>query len=832
MKIKSILIFVILGIFLATNVSAITIGYFGWEDSQRTFPIPEITDITVNQGENPNLYFYIIPAFGESFNIQILLKQEGNPIPFILYEFSNTVSQNYNIDTTGLEGNYEIELRAQGDNLDTQTIQLTVNPSTPNLPPSVTDISWDSTSGIINFEATANDLDGQVTQVSFEIYYGSNVEIHTDNTPTNGFTYDFDSIAADIHEDNNVMIIARAFDGEDWGDYLEEGPFTILNNQAPNQAININPIDGATNVQLIENLQWTGTDPNGDSLTYEVYLNNILVYQGSNTLYNPNLEYETDYSWKVDTTDEHGLTTEGNVWTFRTIDEPNQIPTGSITLPAGNQEVYPGSLITFESVANDLDGSIQTYSWMIFEGNIMVHENTNQNFQYVFNNLGTFLVRYRVEDNDNDWSEPDEVTITVIDFPNQAPNEPSNPNPANGATNVLINKNLQWTGTDPDGDILTYSVYLDNQLVYQGTNNYYNPTLDYLTTYNWYIIAYDGEYTATSEIWSFTTMDEPWENSPPFLQILTPTTGTEIEDNYEITWEATDIDQSSNTLNIKIEYKKLDLTSIKLINQIIYPLTSWSTLLNSDSNPISYNWNTNSLPNGEYRLKITVIDDNQAQTTVQVSHFMIDNFIPQNQAPVITDISGYNLINSGTINFLVTTYDANNDNIQLYFQIFYDNSWHSLDCIQNTCLFDSTVINYNNNVQVKARAYDGQEFSDWMYSTTFTVDNTVEPEEPESTVKVERHKFAIANVIPKIKSDKIELYIDLRNKGNQNEDDVTIRATVIQTGLVVYDNVDLEMYNNMWRIIQLPMLTPGTYVVNVEAYSNNYKDNRLVVLQI
>ena len=102
---------------------------------------------------------------------------------------------------------------------------------------------------------------------------------------------------------------------------------------------------------------------------------------------------------------------------------------------------------------------------------------------------------------------------------NNPPNEPINPSPENGATGVSINPTLSWQCSDPDNDALTYDVYFGTSSnppkVATVTSTSYSPgTLQYATTYYWKVVASDGEYESSSQIWRFTTQDN--SNNPPY----------------------------------------------------------------------------------------------------------------------------------------------------------------------------------------------------------------------------------------------------------------------------------------------------------------------------
>jgi hypothetical protein len=99
---------------------------------------------------------------------------------------------------------------------------------------------------------------------------------------------------------------------------------------------------------------------------------------------------------------------------------------------------------------------------------------------------------------------------------NTPPYTPSQPNPNNGATNVLLTATLSWTGGDPDGNPVTYDIYFGTTTsplkvkTNQSASSYTPGTLSYNTVYYWKIVAWDN-YSASTQgpLWSFTTKALP-----------------------------------------------------------------------------------------------------------------------------------------------------------------------------------------------------------------------------------------------------------------------------------------------------------------------------------
>jgi len=97
-------------------------------------------------------------------------------------------------------------------------------------------------------------------------------------------------------------------------------------NTPPNLPSSPSPIDGAVNQELELLLSWVGGDPDGDSVSFDVYFEadditpDVVVANNQyGESYSPGvLNSNTEYYWQIISTDEHGAFTAGSVWTFTT----------------------------------------------------------------------------------------------------------------------------------------------------------------------------------------------------------------------------------------------------------------------------------------------------------------------------------------------------------------------------------------------------------------------------------------------------------------------------------------------------------------------------------
>jgi len=137
--------------------------------------------------------------------------------------------------------------------------------------------------------------------------------------------------------------------------------WTFYINSAPTVPVLTAPADAAVNFSVTGALTWTGSDPEGDALTYDVYLGTTstpgVVASGVATAtYSPTLVASTKYYWKVVAKDSHGYTTSSVVHSFTTGVEAIMTYTGKYTVDEPAEAwTYPVTLTKASATTVKID---------------------------------------------------------------------------------------------------------------------------------------------------------------------------------------------------------------------------------------------------------------------------------------------------------------------------------------------------------------------------------------------------------------------------------------------------------------------------------------------
>ncbi|KYK25852.1 hypothetical protein AYK20_04150 [Thermoplasmatales archaeon SG8-52-1] len=223
-----------------------------------------------------------------------------------------------------------------------------------NLPP-FADFFWtpklpDSNETIIFNASKSIDYDGYITLLQWDWDNDGEYDINTTNPDV---TFIFD-------EAGDYPVTLRIHDNNSLKDTITK---TIrVGNQPPNEPIPIYPLNGSINVPHISSLKWSGDDPDGDIVTFDLFFGiispppKIVSNQSFTTYYPGGLDDCTVYYWQIVAWDEYGTYTKGPIWSFTTSCKPDP-PT--ITGPTNGKPGKPYSY-TFTS-ALDPEGDDVSY---------------------------------------------------------------------------------------------------------------------------------------------------------------------------------------------------------------------------------------------------------------------------------------------------------------------------------------------------------------------------------------------------------------------------------------------------------------------------------------
>ena len=214
----------------------------------------------------------------------------------------------------------------------------------------------------------------------------------------------------------------------------------------------------------------------------------------------------------------------------------------------------------------------------------------------------------------------------------QKENEPpiiSNPRPYNGESGVIFNPTLMVDIFDPDGDDATVEIFFDG--VSMGTTVITGGDGTALAfpgeiekgCYDWYVTADDGLASATSPTWTFCTAGV----EAPTIQITSPNNGATLAGTVDVTWWAADSDDPN--LGIYIYYKEDAATLWNRITAL--PL----------ENDGEFSWNTASLADGTYALKVEAFNKYHVLAFDTASNLKVGNGLSGSMVSsiIITDTS-------------------------------------------------------------------------------------------------------------------------------------------------------------------------------------------------
>jgi len=294
-------------------------------------------------------------------------------------------------------------------------------------------------------------------------------------------------------------------------------------NHAPGGVTLVQPDSGAADVPSNPTLIWTGgEDADGDSVVFDVYLGMNeplpLARTTGDTSFTvtTGLPPATGHLWRVVARDPDGAAAQSSTWPFTT-GSNSAPPAPTDPVPADGAVNVTQAAVLSWSAGPDPDVDPVTFDVYFGTTNppAFVGNQTPSSYDPPGDLAFSTAYYWRIVAKDDQGGESTGPvwTFTTESPLNLPPSAPSDPNPGNVAINVPRDTNLSWTGgLDPDGDSVTFDVYLGTTnppaFVQNQASSPYDPpvNLDSTTTYYWQIVAKDDQGGETSgPVWTFIT---------------------------------------------------------------------------------------------------------------------------------------------------------------------------------------------------------------------------------------------------------------------------------------------------------------------------------------
>ena len=240
--------------------------------------------------------------------------------------------------------------------------------------------------------------------------------------PEGDGTYVSDSLGVHEHCDPDVDIFSSdRYSGPSGNgiDYICDNVY----NRPPESPSDPDPSDGATNVDINADLSWSCSDPDGDSLTYDVYFGTVnppvdkVSDDQAETTFDPGtLEAEPAYYWQIIAKDVQGAFTFGPVWLFST--EENNPPNAPLIDGQSYGKIrveYDYTFNTTDPEGHDVhywiewgDGTVEQDDWI---GPYSSSEKVK--LSHSWSQKKTFIIKAKAKDIFDAESDFTELSVTI-----------------------------------------------------------------------------------------------------------------------------------------------------------------------------------------------------------------------------------------------------------------------------------------------------------------------------------------------------------------------------------------------------------------------------------
>jgi len=336
-----------------------------------------------------------------------------------------------------------------------------------------------------------------------------------------------------------------------------------LQNHAPNVPSAPNPANQSTGVSLTTDLSWTGGDPDGDPVTYDVFFGTggappKVASNQSSLTYDPGtLEYSTVYYWKIVAWDNHSVSSEGPVWHFTT--KANNPPVFGAPSPSNGSSGVSLSL-TWSIPISDPEGD--SFDWTIQCNNGQTNGSTGASNGTKTLSLSdlSYHSTYKVWVNATDPTGSSQYTRRWYIFTTKESLPPvfGAPSPANGSTGNPLSLTWSIPINDPEGDSFDWMIQCSNGQTngsigdVNGSKTLMLSGLSYGTTYTVWVNATDPDGSELyTRMWDrFTT--EQLVNDPPYVpDNESPVHGaTNVSVSTDLSWIGGDPDNDPVTYDV------------------------------------------------------------------------------------------------------------------------------------------------------------------------------------------------------------------------------------------------------------------------------------------